>query len=53
MLKVLEQIMVPGLEVLIIAIMLYYLLCFFWGTRAMDLVLGLLAFLLFYLLSVS
>lgn len=43
--------MVPGLEILIIAIMIYYLLSFFWNTRAMDLVLGLLAFLSFYILS--
>lgn len=51
MLKLLEQIMVPGLEILIIAIMLYYLLSFFWNTRAMDLALGLLAFLGFYFFS--
>jgi diadenylate cyclase len=37
--------LVPGLEILIIAIVIYYLLSFFWNTRAMDLVLGLLAFL--------
>jgi uncharacterized protein (TIGR00159 family) len=40
--------MVPGLEIMIIAIMIYYLLSFFWNTRAMDLILGLLAFLTFY-----
>ena len=51
MLKLLEQIMVPGLEILIIAIMMYYLLSFFWNTRAMDLALGLLAFLGFYFCS--
>lgn len=43
--------MVPGLEILIIAIMIYYLLSFFWNTRAMDLVFGLLAFLAFYATS--
>lgn len=42
------QVMVPGMEILIIAIMIYYLLSFFWNTRAMDLVFGLLAFLAFY-----
>lgn len=51
MVKVLQQLMVPGIEIVIIAIMLYYLLSFFWNTRAMDLVLGLLAFLAFYVFS--
>ncbi len=46
------QIMVPGLEILIIAIMVYYLLSFFWNTRAMDLIFGLLAFLVFYAFSI-
>lgn len=36
----------PFLEVLIIAIMLNYLLSFFWNTKSMDLVLGFFAFLL-------
>jgi uncharacterized protein (TIGR00159 family) len=45
------QILVPGLEVLIIAVIVYYLLSFFWNTRAMDLLFGLLAFLLFYTAS--
>lgn len=40
--------MIPSLEILIIAIMIYYLFSFFWNTRAMDLILGLLAFLVFY-----
>lgn len=44
--------MVPGLEILIMAIMIYYLLSFFWNTRAMDLVLGLLAFILLYAASI-
>jgi diadenylate cyclase len=43
--------LVPGLEILIIAIVIYYLLSFFWNTRAMDLVLGLLAFLSLYAAS--
>jgi diadenylate cyclase len=42
------QIMIPGIEVIIIAIMVYYLLSFFWNTRAMDLIFGLGAFLLLY-----
>ncbi|NGX38187.1 MAG: Cyclic di-AMP synthase CdaA, partial [Chlamydiae bacterium] len=36
----------PFIEMLIIAIMLNYLLSFFWNTRSKDLVIGLLAFLL-------
>jgi uncharacterized protein (TIGR00159 family) len=43
--------MVPGVEIVIIAIMIYYLLSFFWNTRAMDLIFGLLAFLLLYTAS--
>ena len=45
------QLMVPGLEILIIAIMVYYLLSFFWNTRAMDLIFGLLAFLVLFAVS--
>jgi len=36
----------PFIEMIIIAIMLNYLLSFFWNTRSKDLVIGLLAFLL-------
>lgn len=39
------QWLVPALEVVVIAAMVNYLLAFFWNTRAMDLMLGLLAFL--------
>lgn len=45
------QMMIPGIEILIIAFMVYYFLSFFWNTRAMDLVFGLLAFLMFYATS--
>lgn len=45
------QLVVPGIEILIIAIVLYYLLSFFWNTRAMDLLYGSLAFLAFFALS--
>ncbi len=45
------QLMIPGIEILIIAIVLYYLLSFFWNTRAMDLLYGSLAFLAFFALS--
>lgn len=44
--------MVPGLEIVIITIMIYYLLSFFWNTRAMDLVLGFLAFATLYIASI-
>lgn len=36
----------PIIEIIILAVMLNYLLSFFWNTRSKDLVLGLLAFLL-------
>ncbi len=52
MLELLQSWMVPGLEILIIAIMIYYLLSFFWNTRAMDLILGLLAFVTLYTASI-
>jgi diadenylate cyclase len=39
------QFFIPAIEIAIIAMMLYYLLSFFWNTRAMDLMLGLLAFM--------
>lgn len=41
----------PFLEVMIIAIMLNYVLSFFWNTKSMDLVLGFLAF--FLILAIS
>ncbi|HEY4254782.1 MAG TPA: diadenylate cyclase CdaA [Chlamydiales bacterium] len=41
----------PFVEVLIIAIMLNYLLSFFWHTKSMDLVLGFFAFLLILAIS--
>lgn len=50
-LELLQRWMVPGLEILVIAIMISYLLTFFWNTRAMDLILGLLAFLTLYAVS--
>lgn len=43
--------MVPFLEIVIMTIMIYYLLSFFWNTRAMDLVFGLMAFLALYAVS--
>jgi uncharacterized protein (TIGR00159 family) len=42
------QFLIPGIEIIILAIMINYLLAFFWNTRAMDLVIGLLFFLAIY-----
>jgi len=42
---------VPVLEVIIITVMLNYLLKFFWGTRAMDVVVGFLALLLIFFVA--
>jgi diadenylate cyclase len=42
---------IPLIEVVIIAMIINYLLSFFWNTRSMDLVLGLLAFLLIFAIS--
>ena len=41
----------PFVEIAIIAIMINYILSFFWNTRSMDLMLGLLAFLLIFAIS--
>lgn len=40
--------MVPLIEIFIISIVVYYLLSFFWNTRTMDLMFGLLAFFSVY-----
>lgn len=42
------HLLVPSIEIIIIAVMVYNLLSFFWNTRAMDLIFGLLAFLLLF-----
>ena len=41
----------PFIEISIIAILINYILSFFWNTRSMDLILGLLAFLLIFAAS--
>lgn len=46
-----DRFLIPGLEITIITIVLYYLLSFFWNTRAMDLVLGSFAFLGLFVLA--
>lgn len=45
------RLLIPGAEILIIAIMVYYFLSFFWNTRAMDLLYGSMAFLSLYSIS--
>ncbi len=49
--QLLEPVLVPAVEISIIAIVVYYLLSFFWNTRAMDLVLGLIVFLAIFLFA--
>lgn len=48
----LYQLLIPGVEIATIAVAVYYLLSFFWNTKAMDLILGLLAFLAFYVFAI-
>jgi diadenylate cyclase len=45
------QFLIPFVEVIIITIMVNYLLSFFWNTRSMDLVFGLLAFIIIFAAS--
>lgn len=45
------HILIPFLEVSIMAAIIYYFLSFFWNTRAMDVIFGILAFLLLYAFS--
>ena len=43
--------LIPFIEIIIIWVMFNYLLKFFWGTRAMDVVVGFLAFLFIFFLA--
>jgi len=45
------QIIIPIVEMIIIAVMINYQLSFFWNTRSMDLVFGLIAFMIIFALS--
>ena len=45
------HLLIPGIEILIIAVVVYYFLTFFWNTRAMDLLYGSLAFLALFAAS--
>ncbi|MDB6081695.1 MAG: ybbP [Chlamydiia bacterium] len=49
--QVIAPFVVPTIEISFIAIAVYYLLSFFWNTRAMDLVLGIVVFLFIFLLA--
>ena len=44
--------LVPALEITVIAVIVYYLLSYFWNTRTMDLMLGLIAVIFVYGLSI-
>lgn len=46
-----HSLLIPGLEIIIMAIMIYYFLSFFWNTRAMDLIFGLFVFLALFTFS--
>jgi uncharacterized protein (TIGR00159 family) len=43
---------IPAIEIAVIAVVVYYLLSFFWNTRTMDLLFGLLAVACIYALSI-
>jgi uncharacterized protein (TIGR00159 family) len=45
------MILTPLFEILIIAVVVHYLLSFFWNTRSMDLMIGALAFLLIFAIT--
>ena len=45
------EFVVPGVEIMLIACTIYFLLSYFWNTRAMDLALGLIAILGIYYIS--
>ncbi|MBS0654197.1 MAG: TIGR00159 family protein [Verrucomicrobia bacterium] len=50
MFQMLVPYLVPAIEISIISAVLYYLLSFFWNTRAMDLALGVVVFLTLFLI---
>lgn len=49
--QIIAPYVVPTIEILLIAVAVHYLLSFFWNTRAMDLILGIVAFLFIFLLA--
>ncbi len=46
------QMLIPFFEILIMTVIINYLLSFFWNTRSMDLMFGVIAFLLLFALSI-
>lgn len=50
MFQMLVPYLVPAIEISIISAVIYYLLSFFWNTRAMDLALGVVVFLTLFLI---
>jgi len=45
------QFLIPFFEILIMSVIINYLLSFFWNTRSMDLIFGVVAFLVLFVLS--
>jgi diadenylate cyclase len=43
---------IPAIEISMISVIVYYLISFFWNTRAMNLILGLIAVAFVYALSI-
>lgn len=43
------EVLTPFIEIVVISIMINYLLSFFWNTRSMDLLIGVLAFLMIFI----
>lgn len=48
---VLWQALIPFLEIVLIAVIINYLLAFFWNTRAMDLISGLIVYILMFVFA--
>lgn len=45
------QMLIPFFEILIMTVVINYLLSFFWNTRSMDLIIGVIAFLILFAIS--
>lgn len=45
------ELLIPGIEIFMITMILYWVMSFFWNTRTMDLIFGLGAFLALFMLS--
>ena len=51
MYQIIAPYVVPSIEIGLIAVAIYYLISFFWNTRAMDLILGIIAFIFIFLMA--